>query len=241
MKAKEHLPGHLVEGTFLRIIARAPNNKHHQRCWHTKCEYNNCGNKSIKVGSKMRSGHVKTCGNHFSKQMEGNVWSRNEDSQQTSWNRLFDSHAHNANDRNYENFLTQEQHKELCLQNCFYCGAPPERVFSAYCNKDGNLYESCKTKGVKEEYAQTTFIKTNGIDRLNDEPFYKSENSVCACAICNFAKRKHTYSTFMEFLSLSHEAIWRSLKDSSYFLDWTLEQIAEHVNKIKQYQALKHK
>jgi hypothetical protein len=40
---------------------------------------------------------------------------------------------------------------------------------------------------------------THGIDRLDNTKGYTEENSVTACATCNYAKRKMTVSEFIEW------------------------------------------
>jgi 5-methylcytosine-specific restriction endonuclease McrA len=70
--------------------------------------------------------------------------------------------------------LSEEHYKHLIHQNCFYCNNPP-RVYS-----DGSL--------------------VNGIDRVDSNKGYETENVITCCSTCNRMKGTMSYKEFRDHL-----------------------------------------
>lgn len=75
--------------------------------------------------------------------------------------------------------LTEEEFDQLTASKCFYCGRMPSTVR--------------RTPGGEFIY--------NGIDRVDNNLGYISENVVSACQICNLAKRDMSFDNFMTWIN----------------------------------------
>lgn len=76
--------------------------------------------------------------------------------------------------------LTLEQFIELSKQDCFYCGSKPT-----------------PTKGHRK---WSTYINTNGLDRVDSSMGYFYSNVVPCCIYCNMAKRERTQEEFYNWI-----------------------------------------
>ena len=76
--------------------------------------------------------------------------------------------------------LSRADFRKLTAGNCHYCGVPPLQVKKAPRNQGNYLY--------------------NGIDRVNNDVGYLLSNCVSCCTVCNFAKRHHTLSEFLDWV-----------------------------------------
>jgi len=95
---------------------------------------------------------------------------------EAAFNKMFRNMQRNAKTRRLEWHLTREQVRRLTKQLCFYCGAEPAQVWSE------------KTLDGAYTY--------NGIDRVNNERGYTTDNVVPCCGRCNSMKRTMTSEEF---------------------------------------------
>ena len=72
--------------------------------------------------------------------------------------------------------ITFEQFIEISKRNCYYCNSEPT-----------------KTKGHR---SWSTYILTNGLDRIDSEVGYLYNNVVACCTYCNSAKREKSQEDF---------------------------------------------
>lgn len=79
--------------------------------------------------------------------------------------------------RGFEFSLSDELAKQLFLQDCAYCGAPPAKLFEVKGCRGTALY--------------------NGIDRRDSCLGYIESNVVACCATCNYMKRSMTVEEFI--------------------------------------------
>ena len=93
-------------------------------------------------------------------------------------NSRFKQHKHNAEKRNIINYLTQEQWLTIVNKHCVYCGSIDYK---------------------KNSYTGEV-IKLNGVDRKNNEKYYKLSNSLPCCNTCNVAKMEMTYKQFTQHI-----------------------------------------
>lgn len=93
--------------------------------------------------------------------------------------RLIRSYKNNALKRNILWDLNDADALELMAQNCHYCNKEPSNVCITY--KDRYLY--------------------NGLDRRNNELFYRKNNVVPCCTRCNFLKGTMLYDEFLEWIN----------------------------------------
>lgn len=94
---------------------------------------------------------------------------------QTISKRAYEQHWRNAKRRNYDNNLTQELYTEIIKLPCTYCGQ-----FSIRKNVNTGIT-----------------LELNSVDRKNNEPYYKLENSQPVCFICQAMKSDMTHKEFL--------------------------------------------
>jgi hypothetical protein len=110
------------------------------------------------------------------------------------------NYKNNAKRRNLSYELTFKQFYELTQRPCYYCGA-------IRTNKSAVQYQAKNKINKPFHY--------NGIDRLDNNEGYTSDNCVSACYSCNHAKHQ---------------------KDQKEFLDW-IKRIYEYLN-LKEYSPI---
>lgn len=84
-----------------------------------------------------------------------------------------------ATKRGYTFELTLEQFREIIQQSCFYCDA----------NSDIKIIVSPRSGSWR--------LHANGIDRINNNENYTTENCVPCCAACNRAKMDMSSDTYI--------------------------------------------
>lgn len=97
--------------------------------------------------------------------------------------RQYKSNAKN-NQRIYT--LTRDEAHRLFTQQCHYCGSIPR-------------------KAQKPKNSKRGFYEYNGIDRIDNDKGYTSDNVITCCYICNRAKRELTYKEFVLYLQDIYE------------------------------------
>lgn len=138
-----------------------------------KCD---CGNTIIVKASSLRRGQ-RFCRNCSCKLPKG----------EAGFNALFKRYKHDAKDRGYVFELAEDEFRKLVTSHCAYCGTLPysiHRVNHAYYGGAG---------------AHGDFVY-NGVDRMNSDLGYTSDNVVSCCKRCNWAKRDMSYDEFMDWL-----------------------------------------
>ena len=144
--------------------------KHQTRLILCKCD---CGNEKITRASNLIRKEPESCGClkiiNLSERMslpDGVA----------SYNRMYKSYITNSKSKNYEFNLSMEDFKKIISNNCDYCDCEP---------KEKNLDK--RTKNTKR-----STIKTNGIDRIENDKGYTMENCTPCCFVCNRMKRSRT-------------------------------------------------
>lgn len=99
--------------------------------------------------------------------------------------RVFNKYKKSARIRNLEFSLTLEQCLILYKSACFYCGDSPENIET------------------------DTRVEYQGIDRINNNLGYVSENVIPCCAFCNYAKRAYSQEKFLEKVEKIHKNVQR--------------------------------
>jgi hypothetical protein len=104
---------------------------------------------------------------------------------EAAFNRVYKSYLDGAKKRELNFSLSKDDIKILTKGNCFYCGAPPSQIRIGNRINGGYVY--------------------NGIDRLDNNRGYTTENTVSCCGICNLAKRKMTVQEFIVWIKRIHK------------------------------------
>lgn len=90
---------------------------------------------------------------------------------------VMNSYINTGRRRNKKFNLNIDQTKQLILQNCYYCNAPPSNIWKTNISVQSDLYY-------------------NGIDRIDNNKDYDIDNVVTCCRFCNIAKNSLTVKEF---------------------------------------------
>ena len=101
-----------------------------------------------------------------------------------SLNLVYRHYKQNAKKRSLEYRLSIDDFKKLISGNCFYCGYEP--TLSKFVSSSPNRRD-------RE-------LVCNGIDRVNSEHGYSSDNCVSCCSICNRAKSDLSVEEFQNWI-----------------------------------------
>ncbi len=119
----------------------------------------------------------------------------------------------NAKYRQLKFDLSKEDHKILISGHCYYCNLPPLRHCSPYLEDNGILKKGAKKNNVDINYAKSTVIFVNGIDRIDSNVGYILENCVPCCFPCNFAKSDRTQKEFIAWVKkIYHHTLKQEIK-----------------------------
>ena len=154
----------------LTVKNRDGTDKHRSAVWSCVCD---CGNEVSVRGDRLRSGRSRSCG-CLHREITSEI--HKLPAGEASFNRLYRDYRASAKRKGMEFTLKKKQFHALSSLNCYYCDIYPSQV---------KRYEGCNG-----EYIY------NGIDRLDNEVGYTTENSVACCEKCNMAKRTMTQEVF---------------------------------------------
>jgi len=152
----------------LIILKWTGKNKTHNSYYLCKCD---CGNEKEIQFSSLKRGCTKSCG--CTKQSY--IY---KDPTQSSFNGLLLSYRTGAKTRGINFLLSEEEFKKLTSSSCFYCGKEPKTTLKIQRGKSPYIY--------------------NGIDRVDNELGYFTENCVSCCKICNMMKKNLSLDIFLE-------------------------------------------
>lgn len=147
--------------TIVELLGRDKFRKRFVRCL---CE---CGKEVISRLGNLRFRKQKSCPTCKYINM------KNYEPGQVGFNKVKLAYMTNAKSRNLEFSLCDEEFRKLTKGNCYYCGSEP-KTYSA----GGKNYKN------KEIQNYGIYIY-NGIDRLNNDLGYTTNNCVSCCESCN--------------------------------------------------------
>ena len=146
------------------VISRAENKPDGSARWNCICT---CGTEKVVPANTLREGASLSCG---CKIVEIGKLKREANSIEKT---LYRGYRTGAVSRGLLFELTFKQVEALIYSNCHYCGDTPNDV-KYYYNR----------KGVDKSH----YIKTNGIDRIDNTKGYSISNCVPCCKMCNQMK-----------------------------------------------------
>lgn len=135
--------------------------------WVCQCD---CGETTIASGSKMISGHIRSCG----------CLGRYKDREDAIIARVYKINRQQARHRGKEFNIKKEDFKEVILQPCHYCG------------------KNSSKKYTDEKEDSDLFVLYNGLDRVDNNKGYLIDNVVSCCKICNRMKQDLTLDDFRQ-------------------------------------------
>ncbi len=147
-----------------------------------------CGRTFVIDGRNIRNGGSKRCVDCGQKsghiKQKGQIRTKRT-SQESAYHYLFNRLKKDARKRKIDWTLTEEQVKNLVMDNCNYCGAVP----GLSCNP-------LKYMSLSQKNTDGANILRNGIDRVDSSKGYEIANVCTACEQCNKAKLDHSIEDF---------------------------------------------
>lgn len=128
--------------------------------WLFKCL---CGKEISRTGRQVTRGDITSCG---CKKRELLRKANTLPDNKALKNSAYRVHLKCAEKRNLISYLSKEEYESLIILPCYYCESISQRKYTE----------------------RKTTAPLNSVDRLNNEPYYKPENSVSACFECQKAK-----------------------------------------------------
>jgi hypothetical protein len=98
--------------------------------------------------------------------------------------------------------LSTEQAADMLKLNCFYCKGPPNMPFNSII---GRRKSGMIASGMSQEHINDALVLYNGIDRIDSDKGYTSNNTVSCCKTCNFAKNELTTQEFYDWVQRIHK------------------------------------
>ncbi len=151
-----------------------------ERLWLCKCD---CGETTTTKYYSLVSGRATSCGcygrEQFRQKSLPGGWNKMQEGE-ANFNNLYHRMVQNAKSRNHSFELTKDEVRALTGSNCYYCGLPPSQVM--------------RGPGLNGAY----FF--NGIDRIDSNRGYISDNVRPCCKTCNFAKGTLTEEEFFQWI-----------------------------------------
>jgi hypothetical protein len=157
--------------------------------WKVRCE---CGKEKVVIGTALNCGKSTSCVACIPR----NKWTNPGES--AKWS-LFQQNQINAKRRGLMFTLSLEEFLRITGMPCHYCGRTwssehPRPIYSKN-SKRPNLVGKLKINGT---------YKHNGIDRIDSDIGYVSDNCVPCCADCNFAKQRMSQEYFKAWIVRVH-------------------------------------
>lgn len=150
--------------------------------WEATCDH--CGKTREFPSYYFKRGHC-SCGcDGWQNEYADKIGRKPLPNKQSHVNIIYNHYKRGAKDRSLPFELTKEQVRELIEQDCYYCGQKPVARYTAV--------------GCAGEY------EWNGIDRVDNEKGYFSENCVPCCKLCNFGKRDLTVGEFASWIERAY-------------------------------------
>lgn len=164
------------------IALRDVNKSNHNRTRIWECHCIACGAFTEKPSTKLRSGEVKSCG------CQEHIRPVRSQPGHSGANASYVSYRGGARQRKLEFSLSFEEYKQLVVQPCFYCGVKDSKV----------CYGSTGAALSHGEF------RCNGLDRVDNELGYHTDNVVPCCTQCNIAKGKSSVTEFKNWINRAH-------------------------------------
>jgi len=153
--------------------------------WLCRCD---CGNeKDIDARHLTSSKGVKSCGCLLEEHIKKITLPEGE----ASFRRLYRGYKRSSPGRGLSFELTTEEFRRITSSKCFYCGSLPS-------------YEM-----KPQIYTNGSYIY-NGVDRVDNDRGYESDNCVPCCFVCNTMKKAHSIDYFMAHIKKIYENISES-------------------------------
>lgn len=156
----------------LTIVEKQGYDKNSNRLYCCECE---CGKKITVRGNSLSSGNTKSCG-CLSREVK---YAKRLPNNEGVINHIILQYKRHAKDRGLSWSLSFEEVEKIIQEPCCYCGTE---------KSNNKITKNCSG------------YLHNGIDRINNNTGYETNNVVSCCKICNFAKSDMSQMDFIKWL-----------------------------------------
>lgn len=149
------------------------------KTWKCLCD---CGNTHLVSTSNLTGENVKSCG-CLRKIIGDRVKEKTAKKYKygAAFEQVYNSYIRRANKQGRDFRLNRDEFYSLTQMRCNYCGSIPEQIRNHSHNNHTFVY--------------------NGIDRVDNNEGYTSDNCVPCCGFCNTAKRNRSLEDFSSWLA----------------------------------------
>jgi len=163
----------------LVVIGYANNDKYGTAIWQVVCD---CGEKKLVSGHSLRRGATNSCGCLW-RERRKKSWDKSRLPRgEAAFNAKFDQYKRGAafTDRLFE--LTKKEFREIIQTPCHYC------------KNDSKIEKKMSSSNSKYKYV-------SGVDRIDNDKGYTTDNVVPCCWKCNKMKGIMDVSEFLEHVN----------------------------------------
>lgn len=161
--------------------------KRGKHLWRCKCD---CGNEKVVVADNLSSGKSNSCGclkREFLAR-KGNQFGLFTDRRIAVF-RVQYSHIKRRHKKFIGEIFSFDDFVKKSESPCYYCGMEWSREL-----------QDRRNETIKDGLISDTVVRCNGIDRIDSNIGYTSENTVSCCKYCNTAKNTMTQEQFKEWI-----------------------------------------
>ena len=176
---------------FGKLLAKKPVRRANRAKIYWLCDCD-CGGKKEIMASQLTKGATKSCGCLHAESVA------HADTADATIGLSFAQYRKAAGYRGLVFELSLGVFKELILSRCTYCGVEPDNLINAYVSKSGRYLRSGL---LSDERADRAYVRVNGIDRVDNNKGYLSDNTVACCKTCNRAKNTTEYKDWEDWLA----------------------------------------
>lgn len=160
----------------LKVLRFSHNDARHRKHYVFICD---CGNEVTVHGSAVKSGNTKSCG-CLARNLRSKKRALAQKTKQGAKTAIYLGYKRHAKERGYDFNISKKEVLSVIFKDCYYCGAIPENLKKTKNDNIGLLY--------------------NGIDRVDNNTGYNTNNCVPCCKKCNQAKGVMSVSEFKEWI-----------------------------------------
>lgn len=161
----------------LIVLKRNGSSKSGVALWLCQCD---CGNTTTVRGTHLRSKVTRSCGCYAGDRASA---ANLRDFSHVGPSAIYSVYKRSAKDRGLFFNLSLEEVADLIQQPCFYCGSPPSNIHTYTGRRDGDI-----------------IIAYSGLDRVDNQKGYITENVVPCCKVCNIAKNNTNVKEFLSWI-----------------------------------------
>lgn len=179
-----------IGSTFerLTVLSFHHQDKRWRRYYLCRCK---CGTEKPIHGAALTSGNTRSCGCLAKEELRNRSLANGE----ASINQVIAGYRHKA--KKSGGFqLTRPQFLHLVKSPCFYCG-----------EVETNIHHSPSGTGD---------FSYNGIDRIDPQRGYTTDNTVSSCKTCNFAKSNRNQEEFIRWIKRTYEHLFKTTMASQW-------------------------